>query len=132
MAKTNVLPMKVKKFIVTALASGCGVAEIANMVRDRYKVETTYAQIARYNPLRVSGSSLSAPLKKLFMEKRAKAIEATDETDLAHKAIRLHRLDYLMDRAEATNDTKLQVSVLDLARKEMAEFVLLSPDDGEE
>jgi hypothetical protein len=118
-----VLTQKMKKFVVVALASGDGVTEVARNLKETFGVEVSLPALLKYHPLRATGASLSPELEKLFHETRARAVDEMHNTDLAHVAVRLRRLDALYDEAMSKGQLKAAVTVLTEARKIMDNFI---------
>jgi len=118
-----------KRFVVIALATGHGVTEVAGSLKTAFGIEVTPQALMRYNPLRVTGLSLSPELEKLFHTTRAKVVDEIAKTDLAHVAVRLRRLDGLYDEAVAKGQLKAAVTILTEARKIMDAFE--EYDEGE-
>ncbi|RFU48649.1 DUF2280 domain-containing protein [Paraburkholderia sp. DHOC27] len=118
----GVLTQKMKRFVVRALATGHGVVEVQRMVKQSFDVDITVPSLLKYNPTRITGARLSAPLRKLFFDTRARTNDELENTDLAHDVVRMRRLDEMHDEAMMRGDIKGAVVVITEARKTMDKY----------
>lgn len=141
------LTPKMKRFIVMSLGGGAGVVETLKAFYLEYNITLSYQAITRYDPTRLSGSSLSPALRKLFFQARERAAAALHECELSHAAIRQRRLDdlylqatagHLMagsgkeKKAAAGPDLKLAVAIITESRKNSELFDWDGEEDDEE
>jgi len=139
----QVLPTKVKRFIVQLNAMGDSPSEVVRAVAQEFSIEVTPQTVQRYDPSKLPGRTLSKGLKELFDTTRKEFVESADDLPMAQKAIRLRRLDSIHEKATEAGTLKIAATAIDLARKEMmalelgeaGEFagvfrVINSPDEG--
>lgn len=93
----NKLTPRQKRFLCEQLGSGATVLEACRMFYEEFKFQITLQQVMTYNPTRASGARLSAPLRKIFFDARARVANsaALEICEMNHAAIRQRRLDDL-------------------------------------
>ncbi|MFM0288381.1 DUF2280 domain-containing protein [Paraburkholderia megapolitana] len=124
-------PPKVRRTIVTALATGHTPSEAARVVFEEHGVQVSRQVCARHDPRRISGRNLSVDLKDLFYNLHEQFVEQIEQIGLAHRADRLVRLQSLYEAAETTKDFRTMLRVVDLARREMTDLYP-DPNDGDD
>lgn len=127
---TNPLPSHVKRFIVQCLARHDTPLETAVRVFHEFDIQLNRSSVACYDPTKKSGRKLSDELKRLFFSTRKKFEEEIEQVPLAHRMVRMRKLEALFYDALTAKDRKIQVAVLREARNEMVQFEVL--DDGED
>lgn len=115
----NLLSDEVKKFIVESLACYDKPSQVAKAVKEEFDLDVTRQQCAAYNPTKVTGRELSQKWQDLFNSTRETFLENEASIGITHKAVRLRRLERLLDRAEAGGDLAMSKTILELIRKEM-------------
>lgn len=112
------LDVKVKRFIVRALACWDTPSQVAASVKEEFGIEVTRQQVATYDPTKVNGRELSKELTALFNETRAKFKSEIDEIPIANQAFRLRSLARMHQVAETRGNADLAARLLEQAAKE--------------
>ena len=130
--KSKPLPMEVKRFVVKCAARYDSPSEIVRAVGTEFGVQMTRAGAQRYDPTRSAGASLSAELRELFERERRRFIEQLETVPLAHRAVRLRKLESIYDEARQAGNLKVAVSAIATAGREMTifDFIDVGDDDG--
>lgn len=115
------LPDEVKTFVVQALACWDTPSEVAKAVKDEFDLVVSRQAIQAYDPTKRAGAELSAEFRTLFEATRAAFLNSTAMIGISHRAVRLHRLQRLADRAEAMGNLALASDLLQQAAKEMGD-----------
>jgi hypothetical protein len=118
----KVFPLAVRRAIVIALATGSTPSEAARVVLEQHGVTVSRQVCARHDPRTVSGSALNDELKALFFTVHEKFLDGLEQIGIAHRAVRLVRLEHAYERAETAGDTRTMLRVLDAARREMVDL----------
>lgn len=87
----------VKIFIVQSLACFETPQQVADTVKQEFKIEISRQQVALYDPTKYSGRNLSKKLKDLFEKTRAEFKSNVYDIPLANKAVRLNELQKMYD-----------------------------------
>lgn len=111
----------VKAYIVRALACFETPETVARAVKAEFDLDVTRQQVAAYDPNKVVGASLSAKWRAVFEETRAKFLADTSSIGIAHRAVRLKRLERMADKAESMGAIGLAASLMEQAAKEVGE-----------
>jgi hypothetical protein len=123
-------PLKIRQRIVTALACGYSPSEVVRIVADEFQVTVSRQAAARHDPRTATGSGLSERLKKLFYDAHERYTDELEQQALAHKAVRLSRLERTYDDAATTGNHRVMLRALDLARREMQGLDYAKGEDG--
>ena len=109
-----------KVFIVQRLASFDSPSEVIAAFRERYGQEVTAAQVVYYDPATAQAEKeLAQEWKELFARTRAAYVENVADIPVAHKAVRLRRLDRMAAKAESKGNMVLAASLMEQAAKEL-------------
>lgn len=108
-----------KELIVKLLARYYRPAEIIELFREEYEIELPRRQLTYYNPENKHGQKLSAKLKKLFYDERARYRQAEPATASAIRDVRLRKLERMAEIAMKTAEKlavepKLKVQSLNI------------------
>lgn len=87
----------VKIFIVQSLACFETPQQVADAVKQDFKIEVSRQQVAAYDPTKYVGRNLSKKLKDLFESTRAEFKASVYDIPLANKAVRLNELQKMYD-----------------------------------
>lgn len=109
----------VKMFIVQSLARFESPSKVIEEVRARFKLEVSPQQMLAYNPATVAGSRMSAELRTLFVETRAKFKADLEEIPAANQAVRVAMLSRAAEKAERSGNMALMAQLLEQAAKEV-------------
>lgn len=112
------LPETVKHFIVCQLAAFETPTAVAKLVKEEYGLDVSPQAVECYHPERKAGARLSARLKAEFYRSRERHLTSVDDIPIAHKAMRLRRLQRLADRAANSGNVVLEASLIEQAAKE--------------
>jgi len=109
---------EMKTLIVQQLACFDSPQQVADAVRDTFGVEIPRQQAEEYNPER------GTPAKKwvaLFHATRKAFLEETAKVPIAHRAVRIRKLQRMADRAESMRNYALAGQLLEQAAKEVGD-----------
>jgi hypothetical protein len=125
---------ELKRYIVRANAFFDSPSEVVRLVAAEFGVTITKAQVQRYDPTKAQGSSLSSDLRLLFERTRHEFIEEIEAVPVAHRAVRLRRLDQIYTQAQAGGLHKIALNALRAIHQEMAvfEFIREPGEDSDE
>ena len=87
----------VKIFIVQSLACFETPQQVADAVKQDFKIEVSRQQVAAYDPTKYVGRNLSKKLKDLFESTRAEFKASVYDIPLANKSVRLNELQKMYD-----------------------------------
>ena len=113
------LPDDVRTFIVQALACFDTPSEVAKAVKDGFGLAVSRQAVEAYDPTKRAGAGLSAEHRAVFEATRAAFLKETAGIGVAHRAVRLRRIQRFADRAEEMGNLVLAASLLEQAAKEM-------------
>lgn len=94
-------PMKI--FIVQSLACFETPQQVADAVKNNFKVEIERMQCANYDPTKPTGEKMSQKLKDLFYRTREEFKSNIYDIPLANKAVRLNELQKCTKTGEKQN-----------------------------
>jgi hypothetical protein len=126
-----ILPMQVKRYVVQCNAQFLTPSHVAECVKANFGLEVSPQAIQRYNPTLTAGAGLSEGLVTLFHAARKVFLESVELQPLAHRTVRLSRLNALLDQATEKGLLKLSVSIMAEARKQMQDLEEYDTDDEE-
>lgn len=106
-----------KTFIVQRLACFDSPQTVAGAVEEEFGFKIDRAHVYRYNPLR-SGYDCGEKWRDIFEATRKAFLDDTSSSGIAHKAVRLRRLDDLCQRAIAMRNYALAAQLMEQAAKE--------------
>lgn len=124
-----VLKPAIKRFIVMELARHEGLTVTRDSVKKNFDLEVSLSQIQAYDPTSYQGRELSKELRTLFETTRAKFLDDLEAQPLAHKAVRLKKLNKIHDEAMAKGVHRNALGAIDQARKEMDGLDWAEPED---
>lgn len=108
-----------KRFVVQSLARYESPQDVADAFKEEFGIEVHRAQMAQYDPTKVSGKDMSAKWRELFKQTREVFKAAVDEIPIAQQAFRLHRLGKIHDRHLQRGNLVGAASILEQAAKEV-------------
>lgn len=121
MAKQRKINDAVKAFIVTQLACFDPPSVVAEAVQAEFGLKMRRQQVDAYNPLSRSGVRLSARWKTLFDATRKEFLEKAAEIPVAHRSVRLRKLQRMVDQAEKMKNLALAAQLLEQIAKEVGD-----------
>ena len=104
------LTQDAKRLIVTRLAVFTAHSDIRQELAAQ-GVGVSLSQIAYYDPSS-RGTDVAAEWRTLFERTRAALISETAKAPAAHRAVRVHRLERMAEKAEARSNYKLSAQLL--------------------
>lgn len=107
----------VKIFIVQALACRDTPQEVAELVKQEFKISIERSQIAAYDPTKISGKNLSTKFVDLFNETRKKFDEGLVDIPIANKHFRLRQYDKLL--AKNSKNVVMSLNILKQAAQDL-------------
>lgn len=105
-----------KVFIIRSLAHFNSLTETARLFFDEYNIDFPLPAIQRYDPTKVRGHDLKEEYKNLFFELRSQYMEQEQNIPIAHRFVRLKRLE---DEYNNNDDPNIRLKVLEQASKEV-------------
>ena len=123
------LSSTIKIFILNQLAAFRLPSEVAEAVRAEFGVEVSIARVCYYDPNSVAGSKLGAKWKEIFEAARTKFLEELERLPMAHRSVRLDRLDSLYHKSLESKNLKGALTAVSIAQKEMRDLDYREPDD---
>lgn len=118
MGRNSDLPDEVKVFIVQRLACWDTPTQVSKAVKEEFGLELPRQNIATYDPTVKAGRDLSKKLRILFEETRKAFTEETASIGIAHKAVRLRRLDRMSVALEDRGNIIGAAALIEQAAKE--------------
>ena len=112
------LDVKVKRYIVRALACWDTPTQVAQAVKEEFGLELGRQQVAAYDPTKQQGRELSKELVELFTETRARFKSEVDSIPIANQSFRLRSLERMHRAAVERNNLALAAQLLEQAAKE--------------
>lgn len=105
-----VLTTEQKRFIVQALARFNTPTEVAELVEERFDIETDRTQVAYYDPETKATGTPADRWKQLYHQARKEYVENVAAVPIAHEAVRFRTLQKVVSEAleEGDHDTVLQ------------------------
>lgn len=99
----------VKIFIVQSLACFETPQQVADAVKQNYKIEIERQQVALYDPTKATGKNLSKKLTQLFNDTRKRFQENILDIPIANKAFRLKEMQDIYESFGKNKVMKLNV-----------------------
>ncbi|HPG88680.1 MAG TPA: DUF2280 domain-containing protein [Hyphomicrobium sp.] len=113
------LTEEAQSFVVCALACFDTPAAVAAAVKREFGVAVRAQSIEAYDPTKRAGKRLSLQWRELFAATREKFQYETASVGVAHRSVRLRKLDRMVQAAEDGKDYVLAAALLEQAAKEM-------------
>lgn len=107
----------VKIFIVQALACRDTPQEVAELVKQEFKISIDRIQVAAYDPTKQSGKNLSLKFVQLFNETREKFDAGLIDIPIANKHFRLKQYQKQLERN--AKNTVMSLKILEQAAKDV-------------
>ncbi|RQU63909.1 DUF2280 domain-containing protein [Burkholderia cenocepacia] len=108
----------IKLYIVQSLACFDTISRVAKAVREEFGAEVSPQQCERYDPTKRAGSTLSTKYREIFERTREEFLKDTSRIGVAHRAVRLRKLDHAVGIAEQRGNIPLMAQLLEQAAKE--------------
>lgn len=115
------LSSEIKTFIVRQLACYDTPSTVADLVKEEFGVVVTRQQVENHDPTKKAGATLAKKWVDLFNKVREKFIDDISDIPIAHKAVRLRRLDRMALKAEGMKNLPLAGQFIEQAAKEVGE-----------
>ncbi|MBX9853906.1 MAG: DUF2280 domain-containing protein [Gemmatimonadaceae bacterium] len=114
------LTEEVQAFVVDRLAMYDTPSTVAAAVKEAFGITISRQQAEAYDATR-SGKKPSAKWIRRFHATRQQYRERVDDVGIAHRAVRMRRLERMANRAEERGNLPLAAQLLEQAAKEMGE-----------
>lgn len=114
------LSEEAKAFVVDRLAMYDTPSTVAAAVKEHFGIEVPRQQVETYDARR-PGKKPAAKWVRRFEATRAQYREQVDDIGIAHRAVRMRRLERMANRAEERGNLPLAAQLLEQAAKEMGE-----------
>lgn len=108
-----------KVFVVQRLACFDKPSDVVTALKDDFGVESKFEQVSYYDPTRTTGGEPTAKWSNLFWETREAFLEKMEGITIAHKAVRVRRLERIADSAKDLSNGIMEMDALEQAAKEM-------------
>lgn len=118
MAKAK-LSDEVKTFIVQALACFDSPSTVAKAVKAEFEVEVSRQLVESHDPNKVAASGLASKWRTLFQVTRDRFLEDSSQIGIAHRSVRLRKLQFQVELNEGRGNSGMVASLLEQAAKEM-------------
>jgi len=113
------LDVKVKRYIVQALACWDTPTQVVKAVKEEFGLDLPRQQVATYDPTKAAGRDLSKELRALFDDTRKRFKETIDDIPIANQAFRLRVIERLARDAESQGNKALVAQLVEQAAKEV-------------
>jgi hypothetical protein len=126
----SVLSDEVKMFLVQSLARFDTPKQAVAGVKERFDVVLDRRQVQKYDPTNANGNDeLGVALKAVFFETRKRFLEQGADIGVAHKVMRLRRLERYLNLLEDRDNLLGAMQALKQAAKECGDaFTNTRPD----
>jgi hypothetical protein len=115
------LRAEVQRYIVTQLAMWERPTDVQAAVKERFNIEVSLPVLAYYDPTNAT-ENLAEKWVLLFHQTRDTYRRQVGSIGISHRAVRLRKLDQMLQRAEAAKQDKLALEILTVAAKEIGGF----------
>lgn len=112
------LPDTVKTRITQGLACFDTPSQVAKDIQAEFGLSVTPQQCEAYDPTKRSGERLGKKFRAIFEQTRETFLNDTSRIGVAHRAVRLRKLDRAADLAETRGNLPLMAQLLEQAAKE--------------
>lgn len=113
------LPETVKIRIVQGLACYCTPSAVARDIKAEFGLDISAQQCELYDPTKRAGERLGKKLRALFEKTRETFLNDTSRIGVAHRVVRLQKLDRAVAKAEDRGNYQLMAQLLEQAAREM-------------
>jgi hypothetical protein len=117
----NKLSNEQKVFVVTALACFDTPHEVAKALKAEFNVELKPQSIECYDPTKRAGRNAAKKWRALFDQARKDFLENTAQIGVAHRAVRMRKLQRQIDLNEQRGNSAMVAQLLEQAAKEMGD-----------
>jgi hypothetical protein len=114
------LTERVQVFIVQRLALFDGPSAIVDAVKEEFGLAVSPEQVRHYDPDRPD-AEVAEKWRTLHAEARKAFLEEVNKVPIAHRAVRMRRLQRMADAAEKSRNYVLAQSLLEQAAKEVGD-----------
>lgn len=112
------LSSEVKAFIVQALACYDSPSQVAEQVKNEFKITVTRQQVESHDPTKSNGKKLAQKWVELFNATRDRFQSEIADIPIANKAYRLRTLNRMATRTETMKNFALTAQLIEQAAKE--------------
>lgn len=119
MAGRQKLTVALQTYVVQRLACFDSPSEIAAAIRKESGIEITPQSVEAYDPTKKAGTNLAQRWRSMFEEARKAFLDDVSGIAIAHKAVRLRRLDQMEASARGKGNMDMASKLLEQAAKEV-------------
>lgn len=112
------LPTAVKIHIVQGLACGDSNETVIASVRENFGIVVSRQCVQAHNPERAAGARLAPHWRTMFYDVRRKYMTELESIGIVWPAVRLRRLQRMVEQAEAMGNLPLVIRILEQAARE--------------
>lgn len=118
------LSNEVKTFIVQALACFDTPSQVAEAVKQEFRLEISRQLVETYDPTKRAAKNLAKRWVVMFEDTRKRFREETAEIPIANRAYRLRALGRMAEKVEGMRNYGLAMQLLEQAAKEVGDVYL--------
>lgn len=108
----------VKRFIVQALACFDTPSQVSKAVKEEFGLDVLPQNCQAYDPTKHQGKDLSLKWRAVFESTRKQFLEDIPSIPIANRAVRIRRLERLLDQAERSRNMVLAAQLMEQIAKE--------------
>jgi len=116
------LSNEAKTYIVQSLACFETPSMVQKAVKGEFGVDVTRQAIEAYDPSKRAGESLAGRWRTLFEATRKEFVDETVKVAVSHRAVRLRKIERIVERAESQGNHAMVLQALEQAAKEVGNF----------
>ena len=116
-----VLTPELRTYVVQALACFDTPSEVAKALKAEFGVTITPQSIECYDPTKRAGRNTAKKWRALFDQTRKDFLENTAQIGVAHRAVRMRKLQKQVDLNEQRGNSAMVAQLLEQAAKEMGD-----------
>lgn len=121
------LPTAIKIHILQGLACFDTPEQVVASVKEEFGIVVSRQCVQAHNPERAAGARLAPQWRAIFHETRQRYMAELDNIGIAWPALRLRRLQRMVEQAEAMGNLPLAVQILEQAAREAGRLAPVQP-----
>jgi hypothetical protein len=111
----------VKTAIVQALACYDTPSQVVERVKNEFGLDVARQQVESYDPNKKTSHGLAKKWRDIFTATREAFLKEVGSVGIAHRAVRLRRLDRMSNKAEDRGNMALAAQLIEQAAKEVGD-----------
>jgi hypothetical protein len=108
----------VKLAIVRALACYDTPKQVAESIKEEFNLTVSPQQVEAYDPNKYAGRALSKKWRDIFTKTREAFLADVSQVSIANAAVRLRRIERILNKAQTSGNSVLALQALEQAAKE--------------